>query len=66
MHYSNINCYGLLEQRIPVDVVYLAIRTLVKALTLFHTSISSLATLQAYDICGDVYIWLYDYLTERK
>jgi len=51
-----------LEQRIPVDVVYLDFKKAFDSVP--HTLL--LIKLQAYGICGDLYNWLCDYLTERK
>ena len=51
-----------LEQRILAVVVYLDIS---KAFdSVLHTCL--LIKLQAYGICGDLYNWFCDYLTERK
>ena len=50
------------EQRIPIDVVYLDFSKAFDSVP--HTRL--LIKLQAYGICGDLYNWLCNYLTERK
>ena len=51
-----------LEQRIPIAVVYLDFSKAFDSVP--HTRL--LIKLQAYGICGDLYKWLCNYLTERK
>ena len=51
-----------LEQRIPVDVMYLDFKKRFDSVP--HTRL--LIKLQAYGIGGDLYNWLCNYLTERK
>ena len=51
-----------LEQRIPIDIVYLDFSKAFDSVS--HTGL--LIKLQAYGICSDLYNWLCNYLTERK
>jgi len=53
---------NVLEQRIPVDIVYLDFRKAFDSVLYTWLFIK----LQAYGICEDLYNWLCDYLTERK
>ena len=51
-----------LEQRIPVDIIYLDFKKAFDSVP--HTRL--LSKLQAYGIGGKLYNWLYNYFTGRK